>query len=148
MGYASGVGREAPPFLLKDVQGNEISLAGYRGDWYVVVALLPARDGINESLAALDATTEELWGLRAQIVGVVVGDPADVDSRTKTADRVAFPVLADDGTLARMYGIGRAGSAHKTVVIIDRAGKIVHTADDAHCLVAEKLTSELRRVVR
>ena len=41
MGYDFGVGREAPTFTLSAVDGSEIRLNQYRGDWFPVLVVHP-----------------------------------------------------------------------------------------------------------
>ena len=49
MGYESGVGREAPTFIVSAVDGSEINLKQYRGDWYAVLVFLPTQSASGES---------------------------------------------------------------------------------------------------
>ena len=43
MGYDFGVGREAPTFTLSAVDGSEIRLNQYRGDWFPVLVFIPTQ---------------------------------------------------------------------------------------------------------
>ena len=43
VGYDFGVGREAPTFTLSAVDGSEIKLNQYRGDWFPVLVFIPTQ---------------------------------------------------------------------------------------------------------
>ena len=55
MGYDFGVGREAPTFTLSAVDGSEITLNQYRGDWFPVLVFIPTpAPGAAQMLAAAE----------------------------------------------------------------------------------------------
>jgi len=62
---------------------------------------------------------------------------------------LAFPLLTDDGSVAKQYGaLRKDGTARPMAFIIDRAGKIVWTGDGATALTAPALLAAFRKVVR
>ena len=135
MGYNFGVGREAPQFDLTAHDGSRVTLKQYRGDWFAVVCFLGA-DPVAAAAAVtgLSAVADELWGLRGQLVGIVAGDAQLLQSVAGAAGRADFPLLADSGNaIARAYGVydAAASRVRPYVVIVDRSGKIVWTADGA-----------------
>jgi peroxiredoxin Q/BCP len=135
VGYNFGVGREAPQFDLTAHDGSRVTLKQYRGDWFAVVCFLGG-DPVAAAAAVtgLSAVADELWGLRGQLVGIVAGDAQLLKSVAAEVGRADFPLLADSGNaVARAYGAYDAVAARVRpyVVIVDRAGKIVWTADGA-----------------
>ena len=135
MGYNFGVGREAPQFDLTAHDGSRVTLKQYRGDWFAVVCFLGADPAAAAAaVTGLSAVADELWGLRGQLVGIVAGDAQLLKSVAAEAGRADFPLLADSGNaVARAYGAYDAVAARVRpyVVIVDRSGKIVWTADGA-----------------
>jgi peroxiredoxin len=150
VGYDFGVGREAPTFTLSAVDGSEISLNQYRGDWFPVLVFIPTQaPGAGEVLDQLSKAADTLWGLRGQIVGVCDAGRDACVALAAGCPGLAFPLLPDDGSVAGMYGALRAdGTARPMAFIIDRAGKIVWTGDGAAALTAQTLLAAFRRVVR
>jgi peroxiredoxin len=150
VGYDFGVGREAPTFTLSAVDGSEIKLNQYRGDWFPVLVFIPVRTpGASQLLEQLSKTADALWGLRGQVVGIC--DAGREECRTLAAGvpGLAFPLLPDDGSLARQYGALREdGTARPMAFIVDRAGKIVWTGEGAAALTTPALLAAFRRVVR
>ena len=150
MGYDFGVGREAPTFTLSAVDGNEIKLNQYRGDWYPILAFVPTRSqGAAELLEQLSKAADALWGERGQLVCICDAGRDDVKALADKVPTLAFPLLSDDGAVAGMYGARRKdGTARPMAFIIDRAGKIVWTGDGAAALTAPALLAAFRQVVR
>ena len=150
MGYDSGVGRAAPAFSLTAVDGSEIKLSQYRGDWYPVLAFIPTQaQGAADVLTQLSEAADALWGLRGQLVGIC---DAGRDECKALADKVpglAFPLLPDDGGVARQYNaLGKNGQARPMALIVDRSGKIVWTGEGAASLTPPVLLEAFRQVVR
>jgi peroxiredoxin len=150
VGYDFGVGRAAPAFTLTAADGSEIKLSQYRGDWFPVLAFIPAQaQGVAELLEQLSATADSLWGLRGQLVGVCDANADECRALAARVPGLAFPLLADDGSVARQYGaLRKDGTARPMAFIIDRAGKIVWTGDGAAALTAPALLAAFREVVR
>ncbi len=149
MGYASGVGREAPTFVLTAADGNEIDLEQYRGDWFPILVFVPSvSDQAAGELARLSGAAQQLWGLRGQVI-VICQRHGDVTAIAPTASEFSFPLLLDDGTIAASYGLRRANSEPQAMAfIVDRSGKIVWTGEGAEALDPAALTAAFREVVR
>jgi len=150
VGYDSGVGREAPTFTLTAVDGSEIKLSQYRGDWFPVLAFVPTQSpdaaGLLEQLSK---AADSLWGLRGQLVGVCDASADDCRALAATVPGLAFPLLPDDGAVAKMYGaLRKDGTVRPMALIVDRAGKIVWTGDGAAALTQASLLAAFRKVVR
>jgi peroxiredoxin len=150
VGYDSGVGRSAPTFTVTAIDGSEIKLNQYRGDWFPVLAFIPTQSpGAAEVLAELSRAADMLWGLRGQLIGIC---DAGRDECKALADKVpglAFPLAPDDGSVARQYGaLRKDGTARPMALIIDRAGKVVWTGDGAAALTAPALRAAFDQVVR
>ena len=122
------VGETAPDFTLKDQNGQEVSLATFRGVKNVVLVFYPfAFSGI---------CTGELCEIRDNL-GAFVSDDVQVltiscdhmFSQRAWADREGyfFPLLSDfwpHGGVAQSYGVfnAKAGAAVRGTFLIDREG--------------------------
>ncbi len=150
MGYDFGVGREAPTFTLSAVDGSEITLNQYRGDWFPVLVFLPTQaPGAAQALQQLSAAADTLWGLRGQLVGVCDAGRDAVKALADGVPGLAFPLLPDDGSVARQYGaLRKDGAVRPMAFIIDRAGKIVWTGEGEAALEVPQLIAAFRQVVR
>jgi peroxiredoxin len=150
VGYDFGVGREAPTFGLTAVDGTEIKLNQYRGDWFPVLAFIPAQSqGVVELLEQLSKAADALWGLRGQVVGICDASADDCRALAGRVPGLAFPLLSDAGSVARQYGaLRKDGTARPMAFIIDRAGKIVWTGDGAAALTRPALLAAFRNIVR
>jgi peroxiredoxin (alkyl hydroperoxide reductase subunit C) len=125
---ALAVGATAPDFTLKDQNGQDTSLADFRGSKNVVLVFYPfAFSGI---------CTGELCEIRDNL-GAFVSDDVQVlaiscdhmFSQRAWADKEAyfFPLLSDfwpHGEVARAYGVfnEKAGAALRGTFLIDREG--------------------------
>ena len=150
MGYDSGVGRAAPTFTLTAVDGSEIKLNQYRGDWFPVLAFVPTQSPeAAELLEQLSKAADSLWGLRGQLVGICDASADDCRALAARVPGLAFPLLPDDGSVARQYGaLRKDGTVRPMALIVDRAGKIVWTGDGAAALTQASLLAAFRQVVR
>ena len=150
MGYDFGVGRAAPAFSLTAVDGSEIKLNQYRGDWFPVLVFVPTRSpGADQLLEQLSGAADSLWGLRGQLVGICDAGADECRALAAKVPGLAFPLLPDDGRVAQSYGaLLKDGTARPMVFIIDRAGKIVWSGEGAAALTSAALLAAFRTVVR
>jgi peroxiredoxin len=153
LGYNFGVGRQAPEFTLASHDGSEIHLKQYRGEWLpVLVFFADDLEGAAASVAALSRAGSDLWGQRAQVVGIVRGDLARVRALAESAETVGFPLVADvDGAVGRAYGAvdATSGATRNYVAIVDRAGKIVWTGEgSAGPVKPNEIVAALRTDIR
>jgi len=150
VGYDFGVGREAPTFTLTAVDGSEIRLNQYRGDWFPVLAFVPTQSpDAAELLGQLSKTAGSLWGLRGQVVGICDASADDCRALAAGVPDLAFPLLLDDGHVAQLYGaLAKDGTVRPMAFIIDRAGKIVWSGEGAAAFTTPALIAAFRKVVR
>ena len=150
MGYASGVGREAPTFVITAADGNEIDSDYYRGDWFPVLVFVPTQDeAAAKTLGQLSAAADTLWGLRGQLLGICDAGRDAVKALADSVEGLSFPLLPDDGSLAQAYGaLKKNGEVRPMVFIVDRAGKIVWTGEGASALKPATLVAAFREVAR
>lgn len=149
MGYNFGVGRQAPTFAISAVDGNEVALKQYRGDWCPVLVFIPTGSpDAAQTLKQLGGACDTLWGMRGQLVGICDGG-RDAAADLAAAAGAVFPLLPDDGATARQYGaLKEDGTLRPMAFIIDRAGKIVWGGEGQAALKAAKLLAAFRQVVR
>ena len=150
MGYKFGVGREAPVFIASAVDGSEINLKQYRGDWYAVLVFLPTQAATAETaLTQLSGAADNLWGMRGQLLGICDASRAECTTLAGKVAELAFPLLPDDGTIAQAYGALMAnGEVRPMACIVDRAGKIVWMSEGAGVLKPASLMMAFREVAR
>lgn len=150
MGYNSGVGREAPTFSLRAADGSEVSLEQYRGDWFPVLVFVPSADAdAGARLTLLSAAADTIWGMRGQVLGVCDAGVDELRELARSLDVLSFPLLADDGEVARAYGALKPGGGLRPMAfVIDRAGKIVWSGEGARALDPDAVLDAFRRVVR
>jgi peroxiredoxin len=150
VGYDSGVGRAAPAFTLTAVDGSEIKLSQYRGDWYPVLAFIPTRaPGAAEVLTQLSEAADAIWGLRGQLVGICDAGRDECKALAGKVPGLAFPLLPDDGTVAKQYNALRTdGTVRPMTLVVDRAGKVVWTGEGPAALTPPVILEAFRQVVR
>ena len=150
MGYNFGVGREAPTFTISAVDGNEINLRQYRGDWFAVLVFVPTKAAATAAaLAQLSTAADTVWGLRGQLLGICDGGSDAVKTLAADVEGLSFPLLPDDGGVARAYGaLKQSGEVRPMAFIVDRAGKIVWTGEGASALEPATLVAAFREVAR
>ncbi len=150
MGYNNGVGRQAPTFNTTAADGSEIDLKDYRGNWFPVLVFVPTRvQGIEQELAQLSSSSGTFWGLRGQLLGICDASLDDVKALASRVEGLSFPLLPDDGRVAASYGaLTKNGDLRPTVVVVDRAGKIVWEADRPEMLKPAAILAALLKVVR
>jgi peroxiredoxin len=150
VGYNFGVGREAPTFTLSAADGSEINLKQYRGDWFPVLLFIPTQTpGIEKQLAQLSAAADDVWGLRGQLLGLCDASRDAVKALADNVQGLSFPLLPDDGRVAKAYGaMTEGGEVRPMAFIVDRAGKVVWTGEGATALRPATLIAAFRQVAR
>ncbi len=122
------IGATAPDFTLKDQYGQDVSLAGFRGDKAVVVVFFPfAFSGI--CTGELCEIRDDLGAFANDDVQVLAVSCDHMFTQRAYADAQGyfFPVLSDfwpHGQVAQDYGVFRpdGGFATRGTFLIDRAG--------------------------
>ncbi|MEU7847328.1 peroxiredoxin [Micromonospora parva] len=124
------VGAEAPDFVLKDQNNQEVRLSDFRGRRCVLLVFYPlAFTGICQGeLSEIRDNLDEYANDDVQVLTVSVDS---VYSHKIWADREGyqFPMLADfwpHGAVAQAYGVFNdvAGFANRGTFVIDRAGVV------------------------
>ncbi|MBQ1030707.1 peroxiredoxin [Micromonospora sp. C97] len=124
------VGAEAPDFVLKDQNNQEVRLSDFRGRHTVLLVFYPlAFTGICQGeLSEIRDNLDEYVNDDVQVLTVSVDS---VYSHKIWADREGyqFPMLADfwpHGAVAQAYGVFNdvAGFANRGTFVIDRTGVV------------------------
>lgn len=115
------VGASAPPMVLTDLAGREVSLAGYRGRAVALNFWATWCPPCKEELPAFAAAWRASRGRCLEIVGVTEESTReDAASEVRRMD-VPFPVVMDpDGTVARAFGV----TGYPRTYVIDAGGRI------------------------
>jgi peroxiredoxin Q/BCP len=118
----------APDFKTVDSNGKKISLADYKGKKNVLLVFYPGDNtpGCTKQLCALRDDYKGLEKLDVKVFGV---NPADAESHNKFIKNQKYPfqLLVDkDKKIAETYdAVGMLGFINRTVVLINKEGKIV-----------------------
>ncbi|MEU8297066.1 peroxiredoxin [Micromonospora sp. NPDC048909] len=124
------VGAEAPDFVLKDQNNQEVRLADFRGRRTVLLVFYPlAFTGVCQGeLCEVRDNLDEYVNDEVQVLTVSVDS---VYSHKVWADREGyqFPMLADfwpHGAVAQAYGVfnDATGVANRGTFVIDKAGVV------------------------
>jgi len=118
---AAGQGEQAPDFSLKDLEGNNVTLADYKGK---VVFLNfwatwcpPCRQEIPDFIKAYEKHKDN--GL--VILGVAVSDKENSVRSFVEKNKISYPVAMGDVKIVQDY---EPGQYIPTTIVIDRNGKI------------------------
>ncbi len=126
------VGESAPDFNLRDQDGEEVSLAGFRGRKVLLVFYpFDFSPVCSDQLSLYQEVKPELEGKGLTVLGVSVDSPyAHKAFREKLG--IDTTLLADfepKGEVARAYGsyLDVPGMANRTLVLVDEDGKVAWT---------------------
>ncbi len=99
------VGDKAPDFQARDHNGRSVRLSDYRGRWVVLFFYPKDNTPIctREACSFRDAY-EEFLEIGAVVLGVSA-DPPESHARFAAQYRLGFPLLTDDGSLSRLFGV-------------------------------------------
>lgn len=122
------VGAEAPDFLLKDQNNQEVRLSGFRGAKNVLLVFYPrAFTGTCQGeLCSLRDNLSDFANDAVQVLTVSV-DSSPAHKVWAEREGYEFPLLADfwpHGAVAQAYGVfnSERGFANRGTFIIDKAG--------------------------
>lgn len=126
------VGAQAPAFTLRDQNGEEVSLADYRGRKLLLV-FYPAdfSSVCSDQLSIYQEVKPELSEQGVELVGISV-DGSHAHKAFQEKLGIDTTLLADfepKGEVARAYGsyIEGAGVANRTLVLVDADGVVAWT---------------------
>lgn len=114
-------GSTAPPMVLSDLAGREVSLAGLRGRAVALNFWATWCPPCKEELPAFAAAWRESRGRCVEIVGVTEESTREDALSEVTRMEVPFPVVMDpDGAVARAFGV----TGYPRTYVIDAEGKV------------------------
>jgi len=124
------VGAQAPDFVLKDQNNQQVRLSDYRGGKTVLLVFYPLAF-TNVCRGELCEVQENLSSYVNDLVQVLTVSVDSVYSHKIWADREGydFPLLSDfwpHGAVARQYGVFNevSGTAYRGTFVIDRDGVV------------------------
>jgi peroxiredoxin len=127
------VGDTAPDFTLKDQNGNDVSLADYRGERNVVIVFYPFTfTGVCQGeLCEIRDDPSTFESANAQVLAISC-DTRHAQAQWAQQQGFTFPVLSDfwpHGATAKAYGVfnEELGCANRATFVIDKEGKVVAT---------------------
>lgn len=127
------VGVKAPDFQALDQNGQTVRLSDYRGRWVVLFFYPKDNTPIctREACGFRDAY-DEFLDIGAIVLGVS-SDPPESHAHFAEKNRLAFPLLTDDGSLSRLFGVRKLLGIlpRRVTFVIDPEGTVamVFSAD-------------------
>src|SRR3974390_975612 len=121
----SMVGKPAPDFVLRGLDGRNLRLSEYRGQ-VVLVNFWSRSDGDSrQQMPALDRINITYQRAGLVVLGVSVDDDLRRSREVATAMRVSYPILFDTGS-----EIGKDYLLQKmpVTILVDRAGVVRYSA--------------------
>ena len=121
----SMVGKQAPDFVLRGLDGRNLRLSEYRGQ-VVLVNFWSRSDGNSrQQMPALDRINITYQRAGLVVLGVSVDDDLRRSREFATAMRLSYPILFDTGS-----EIGKDYLLQKmpVTILVDRAGVVRYTA--------------------
>lgn len=120
---AVNVGRPAPDFSLKDIDGQQFSLAAHKGKPVIIFAMF---GGCGECIPVGQTLAQIQKDYAAQGVSVVAvdilnGEPVSTLQQYRDFAKANFPLISYDAAVVQAYQL----SAPEITYVIDRNGNIV-----------------------
>lgn len=116
---SSLIGRPAPDFALKGLDGNNLRLSEYRGQVVLINFWARWAGDSRVEMPALDRLDKTYRRAGLVVLGVSVDEDATRAGEFATAMRVSYPILFDTGPrIGRGYFLGTM----PTTVLVDRSG--------------------------
>jgi peroxiredoxin (alkyl hydroperoxide reductase subunit C) len=126
------VGAQAPAFTLRDQEGEDVSLADFKGRKVLLVFYpMDFSPVCSDQLSIYQEVKPELTGKGVELVGISV-DHAYAHKAFQEKLGIDTTLLADfepKGEVARAYGsyLDGPGIANRTLVLVDEDGKVAWT---------------------
>ena len=124
-------GADPPDFTLKDQNGNDVTLSGFRGHDNVVIVFYPFTfTGVCQGeLCSLRDDLADFKSAEAQLLAISC-DSRFAQQQWAQTQGFDFPVLSDfwpHGQVSRAYGVfnEQLGAANRATFVIDKQGKII-----------------------
>jgi len=124
------VGERAPDFTLPSINGEEVTLSGFRGKKNVVLSFVPAAwtPVCSDQWPGYNFARKIFENREAVLLGISVDNIPTLFAWTNQMGDLWFPVLSDfwpHGAVADRYGVLRSsGVAERAIFIIDKRGVI------------------------
>jgi peroxiredoxin len=120
------VGKAAPDFTLKDLDGKSVSLASLKGRVVILDFWATWCEVCKESLPRLQGYAAAHQTEGVLVYGINLEDTAADAKKFWTDNKLTLPTLLDpDGRVGKAYGINPL----PTTILIDRDGKVVKVID-------------------
>jgi len=113
------IGKEAPHFSLKDLEGNTVRLSDYAGKVVVLDFWATWCHACKEAAPALESIYQKYKNADFIILGITLDSGFGAEENVKTfvlKQNQTYPILWDDKTTSKAYGIIRI----PTTYILDR----------------------------
>jgi Peroxiredoxin len=120
------VGKAAPDFILRDMNGQAIGLSDFKGKRHLLLTFFPRcfTGGCKQHLASLQKNESALQAKGVSVVAVSV-DPSDVQQAFAASLDAQFRFIPDAGrNLCILYGATKNTTdlAQRMSVLIDKSG--------------------------
>jgi peroxiredoxin len=104
-GGSDFIGKELPPFSLKDLNGNEVSSDDFSGDYLVIHIATTWCPFCNAEAPHLDQLNQDYRDKNVKVLIIDVKEPKElVQSKLQDRFDLSFPVLLDsDGEVAASF---------------------------------------------
>jgi peroxiredoxin/outer membrane lipoprotein-sorting protein len=141
-GHAELVGKPAPSFTLKDLEGAEVKLADFAGKVLIVDFWATWCGPCREELPAFTALQSQYAGQGFSVIGLSTDEKAQTVRQFAEKNRINFPLLMADAVVRHDYG---DISALPTTFVIDRKGVVryTHLGTPEDLLLFQKQVEEL-----
>jgi thiol-disulfide isomerase/thioredoxin/outer membrane lipoprotein-sorting protein len=135
---AKMVGTAAPDFVLRDLDGREVSLAGLR-DKVVLLDFWATWCAPCRAELPIVASLEKAWSAKGLVVLRITDEPPEDVQAFLKRNRQSLATLVNGESVTKQFSV----PGIPTLVVIDKGGKIV--AYDANVLSESDLTTRLRK---
>lgn len=121
------IGQPAPPFELRDTEGNTVTLESLKGRKTLIVFIpFPFTGTCEMELCTIRDHLAELNDLDANVVAITTDTPF-ANAEWSKKNQFGFPVLSDfwpHGAVTEAYGTfdPRVGAANRSTYVLDEEG--------------------------
>ena len=137
----------APSFSVKDIDGNKVDLADYRGKVVILEFFATWCEPCRISAPDLQSVYERYKSRGLAIIGVAADEGSDAAAMARSfvkEYRLSYPVAVDGGQTMKQYG----AYSLPTTVIIDREGKIINKHLGISVNYAKRLSAEIEPLLK